>query len=159
MRLALRTGVAVGMSRAEYRKDQMPGLYWLTVSLQAVNIVACSLICFALLILPILGLDRGRIGGRAVSEIAALSAASDSYKADFGDYPAGANAAIFKALTGENSKQKVYFEPNKNQISSQGEVVDPWGTPYRFYRSGDVLNIRTAGANRKFGDQDDVVAE
>ena len=78
---------------------------------------------------------------RAEAEIAALSAALESYKADNGDYPSStdypnANVAtnsLYGALCLSN---KVYFEFNKGMTSSSG-IVDPFGSAYQ-YRTGSA---------------------
>ena len=76
---------------------------------------------------------------RAEAEIAALSAALESYKADNGDYPdsttyanSGLSAnSLYGVLCLSN---KVYFEFNKGMTSSLG-IVDPFGTLY-IYNTG-----------------------
>ncbi|MFA7345129.1 MAG: type II secretion system protein GspG [Terrimicrobiaceae bacterium] len=76
---------------------------------------------------------------RAEAEIAALSAALESYKADNGDYPTNANSGVASnSLYGALSPTsgKVYFEFNKGMTSSLG-VVDPFGTNYGYKYPGD----------------------
>ena len=74
---------------------------------------------------------------RAEAEIAALSAALESYKVDFGDYPlnslTGNNTNLVAALSPTNGK--VYFETNKSSLIS-GSYVDPFGTPYIYQYPG-----------------------
>jgi general secretion pathway protein G len=93
---------------------------------------------------------------RAEAEIAALSAALESYKAEYGDYPsnsttpglavsAGANI-LYKALVLSNEEYnplgKVFFEPSKgnsktNLFSSPDNYfVDPFGQPYQYQYPG-----------------------
>ncbi|MCX6971603.1 MAG: type II secretion system protein GspG [Verrucomicrobia bacterium] len=79
---------------------------------------------------------------RAEAEIAALSAALESYKADNGDYPASASYPN-NSVTASNSfykvlcpdAGKVYFEFSKGMTSSSG-VVDPFGTVYYYVYPG-----------------------
>ena len=100
---------------------------------------------------------------RAEAEIAALSAALESYKVDNGDYPLGTNAlAVRRALlplvgdtkpgggtisASELSNFKVYMELNAgqmNNLTSQkaptttSEIIDPFGTRYNYTYPGDV---------------------
>jgi prepilin-type N-terminal cleavage/methylation domain-containing protein len=101
---------------------------------------------------------------RAEAEIAALSAALESYKADMGDYPAetnnnvtsGTNSFLRAALApnGTNSfnpLNKVYFEFSKgmgtNTIISTAtneNVFDPFGNRYGYQYPG---NSTRSGAN------------
>lgn len=94
---------------------------------------------------------------RAEAEIAALSAALESYKADMGDYPMGppnattnqvtapsaSNAFLRAALSPSgpnalNLLNKVYFEfpkgmgTNTNPSVTNQAVLDPFGEPYGY---------------------------
>jgi len=96
------------------------------------------------------GLTLGTLGyvnrkgaeGRAKAEVAALSAAIDSYKLDFGAYPAPNN--LFKELTAQGpvNTNKVYFEPRSSMADNMvsGPFKDPWGTPYN-YRTNNLRNV------------------
>jgi len=83
---------------------------------------------------------------RAETEIAALSAALESYKADNGDYPQtnGANASQFLRSSLSPSSGKVYFEFSKTmgeksgQIDTNGPIVDPFGENYGYQYPGDA---------------------
>ena len=88
---------------------------------------------------------------RAEAEIAALSAALESYKADNGDYPVGTNGnPDTTASSGTNnaflraalapSSGKVYFEfpkgmgTNSTNIADPNQnIVDPFGGNYGYY--------------------------
>ena len=88
---------------------------------------------------------------RAEAEIAALSAALESYKADNGDYPEGTNGnPNTKTSTGTNNaflraalapdSRKVYFEFTKGMAGSNTystatnqAVLDPFGEGYGYY--------------------------
>ena len=76
---------------------------------------------------------------RTEAEIAALSAALESYKADNGDYPVGtatsANSAILYTNLSPTSG-KVYFEFNKSMIDTSQNVIDPIGNKYRYQYPG-----------------------
>ena len=101
---------------------------------------------------------------RAEAEIAALSAALESYKADMGDYPAGTNTNVSTgannflraalAPDGTNSLNtlnKVYFEFSKgmgtNTTLSKNidqNVLDPFGNRYGYQYPG---NTNRSGSN------------
>jgi general secretion pathway protein G len=87
--------------------------------------------------------NRKGAESRAKSEVAALSAAIDSYKLDFGSYPTN-QANLYRELTGTATgagavnTNKVFFEPTPQMlITNSGTVsfVDPWGSAYE-YRTG-----------------------
>ncbi len=92
---------------------------------------------------------------RAEAEIAALSAALESYKADMGDYPGGTNVApatnnafLRAALMPSgsnalNTLNRVYFEFTKGMSSSGANptatnvaVLDPFGGGYGYRYPG-----------------------
>ena len=95
---------------------------------------------------------------RAEAEIAALSAALESYKADMGDYPAGtnglstgtdtpgtSNAFLRAALCPTASGSKVYFEfskgmgTNSTNISDTNQaIIDPFGEGYGYMYPGST---------------------
>jgi len=77
---------------------------------------------------------------RAEAEIAAMSAALESYKADNGDYPTNANTNLdTNSLYGVLSPPsgKVYFEFSKGMTSSTC-IVDPFGTAYGYTYPGNA---------------------
>jgi prepilin-type N-terminal cleavage/methylation domain-containing protein len=92
---------------------------------------------------------------RAEAEIAALSAALESYKADMGDYPAWTNAApatgnAFVRAALAPSTGKVYFEfskgmgTNANISEPNQSILDPFGTGYCYQYPG---NTNRSGSN------------
>jgi len=74
------------------------------------------------------------------------------FKEFTGGYPIGNNVYIAKALLGQTDKKVLILSVRQNDLNDKGEIVDPWGTPFRFYFSGDEVLIRSAGANRVWED-------
>lgn len=81
---------------------------------------------------------------RAETEIAALSAALESYKADNGDYPTGTATApsgsnAFLRTNLSPSSGKVYFEFSKTMGDNltDGPILDPFGENYGYQYPGD----------------------
>ena len=66
---------------------------------------------------------------------------------------------ITKALQGDNPKQINFLKPDDgNRVNGNGELVDPWGTPYFFHQlSATDMEIRSAGPDRKMWSDDDLV--
>ncbi|HUJ71346.1 MAG TPA: hypothetical protein VLZ30_03825 [Verrucomicrobiae bacterium] len=92
--------------------------------------------------------------------IAALETACKTYHTKYGDFPAGDNSAIAAALLGGNSQKIVFLELNSRDMNPKGEVIDPWGTPYRFtLRNGQSPLIGSAGPDRIFDDDDDFLSD
>lgn len=163
---ARRSGVAVSSSKAEYRRAEVPLLYWLTLGLQGFNAVACFVVALALAgftVLFVLGSRQGHNVSRPRVEIMAIAAAAESYKADHGHYPTGDEATVARALTGAKPDGKLYLEWPARNIAPSGALLDPWGTPYHF-KSGEFLEIQSAGPNKRFEDpsvagRDDISTE
>lgn len=79
---------------------------------------------------------------RAESEIAAVAAALESYKADNGDYPAssGSSLALVTNLMPPAGTGKVYFE-FKPKYTNAGGWIDPFGGTYQYvYTNGSANN-------------------
>lgn len=74
------------------------------------------------------------------------------YKERVGSYPVGGNAAVAKALQGNNSKNVIILVGRKTELNDKGEYVDPWGTPLKIYFAEENVLIRSAGPNRRFDD-------
>ena len=81
------------------------------------------------------------------------------YSSRFGGNPVGDNAEITAALNGRNPGQVTFVNPEAGQgVNDRGELVDNWGTPFFFHQiSGTVMEIRSAGPDRKMWTADDLV--
>ena len=95
-------------------------------------IVIALIVILAGLTLATMGyVNKKGAESRARSEVAALSAAIESFKLDFGAYPSNAAALYTNLSVGD----KVYFEPNPQMLATNaGNVLfaDPWSTPYQY---------------------------
>ncbi|MFM8459869.1 MAG: type II secretion system protein [Chthoniobacterales bacterium] len=96
------------------------------------------------LVLSTLGyVNRKGAASRAESEVAALSAAIESYKLDIGSYPDPSN--LYSELTagGPVNTDKVYFEPTGGMVNTNGKsrtFQDPYGNAYN-YTTNATRNI------------------
>ena len=80
------------------------------------------------------------------------------YGTMFGGNPVGTNPEITKALQGDNPKHINFLKADGNRLNTNGELVDPWGTPYFFHQlSGTEMEIRSAGPDRVMYTTDDLV--
>jgi hypothetical protein len=72
--------------------------------------------------------------------------------------PVGENRDITLALTGTNRINFALIPPKHPAINAAGELCDRWGTPFRFHQlSGERMEIRSAGPDRRFATPDDAV--
>jgi hypothetical protein len=72
--------------------------------------------------------------------------------------PVGENVEITAALTGANEHQYAFIPPGHRAINARGELCDRWGMPFRFHQlSGKHMEIRSAGQDRRYLTDDDVV--
>ena len=82
------------------------------------------------------------------------------YRAVTGENPVGTNAEIMKALTGDNPKGAKLGPPEGQQLNSNGELIDRWGTPYFFHQlTSDRMEIRSAGPDRILWNEDDLTGD
>ena len=94
----------------------------------------------------------------AMVELQKVRSMINSYHTLFGQNPVGTNAEIMKALMGSNSHQAMLGPPPGQTLNAQGELLDPWGTPYFFHQlSGNDMEIHSAGPDRKMWTSDDLV--
>ncbi len=72
--------------------------------------------------------------------------------------PVGENEDITAALCGRNTLGVAFIARDHRAINPQGALCDRWGTPFRFHQlSGTRMEIRSAGADRRFGTPDDAL--
>ena len=116
--------------------------------MELLTVVAIIAILAALLLRTVGFIQTKSASARAEAEIAALSAALESYKADNGDYPINnvvnnpaqqppVNTVLLTALM--PSSGKVYFEFPKgmtNAYSGSTNIMDPFGERYGYCYPG-----------------------
>lgn len=83
------------------------------------------------------------------------------YASMFGGNPIGTNPEITAALNGNNPKEARFINAEAGmRINGNGELVDPWGTPYFFHQlSGTEMEIHSAGPDKIMWNQDDLVTK
>lgn len=95
-------------------------------------IVVALIAVLAGLTLSTLGyVNRKGAESRARTEVAAISAAIDAYKLEFGIYPS--SNSLVSELTGRGSlnTNRVFFEGMQSVITNN-RFIDPWGSPYNY---------------------------
>jgi hypothetical protein len=79
------------------------------------------------------------------------------YANALGGNPVGTNAEITAALQGDNENQLKLDLPGGSSINKNGELCDPWGTPWFFHQlSAKKMEVRSAGADRILYTEDDL---
>jgi hypothetical protein len=116
-------------------------------------ILACILL--GILLMPAFLQPPGRDEAQEESlatQGARLLEAFAAYQQEFGAYPAGSPEAMLRELRGENEKQIVFFETPPESVNEKGELLDPWGNPFRitFEPETQMPLIHSAGRNRLF---------
>jgi hypothetical protein len=88
-----------------------------------------------------------------------VSRAIRQYGEMFGGNPVGNNEEITAELSGKNPKHINFISTDAGmRVNDNGELVDPWGTPYFFHQlSGADTEIHSAGPDRKLWTADDIV--
>jgi prepilin-type N-terminal cleavage/methylation domain-containing protein len=143
----------------EKRKDEVGKRKGFTL-IELLVVIAIIAILAALVLQTAGYVQRKGATSRAEAEVAALSAALESYKADMGDYPTGTNgsdtgtaspgtnnAFLRAALAPDGSNSlnplnKVYFEfakgmGNSTNVSATNQpVLDPFGEGYGYQYQG-----------------------
>jgi hypothetical protein len=88
-----------------------------------------------------------------------MSRAIHQYGEMFGGNPVGNNQEITSQLSGKNPRHiNLVTEEAGMRVNGNGELMDPWGTPYFFHQiSGSDTEIRSAGPDKIMWTADDVV--
>jgi hypothetical protein len=113
-------------------------------------LTSAALLLFGFLF-PAIGLLRQREGvPEEKSTLNQLRAALRFYKEEYGAFPAGDAAQILAALRGRNDREIIIYEARSGTVNPKGELIDPWGTPYRFDLSDpEKPRVWSCGKNRR----------
>lgn len=103
--------------------------------------------------------------GLTPQEVQTVREAIDNLEFVFRDFatavggnPVGTNAEITAALRGDNEKQVKLEMPAGSTVNPQGELCDPWGTPWFFHQLSRLkMEIRSAGKDKQLYTEDDFV--
>lgn len=104
--------------------------------------------------------DLNGDGGTIRHDLELLNEVFGAWQSNFphAGNPVGENDEITAALAGDNPLHFAFIAPTHPAIDPEGRLRDRWGTPFRFHQlSGTVMELRSAGPDRKFGTDDDVV--
>ena len=92
------------------------------------------------------------------NEVQRIQGTVRKYRAAFGQNPVGSNPEITRALAGKNPSGARFLDAAGVEQNDAGELLDLFGTPYFFHPvSGSIMEIRSAGPDRKLFTADDIV--
>ena len=92
------------------------------------------------------------------NEVQRIQGTVRKFRAAFGENPVGSNPEITRALAGKNPTGAKFRDAASITLNDKGELLDDWGTPYFFHPvSGTIMEIRSAGPDRKLFTEDDIV--
>ena len=97
----------------------------------------------------------------AETAIENMSRAIRQYGQMFGGNPVGTNPEFARELGGDNPKHINFISTDSGmRLDADGELVDPWGTPYFFHQiSGSEMEIHSAGPDKVMWTSDDLVVK
>ncbi len=95
----------------------------------------------------------------AYDDVQSVHGLLEEFRRVFGAMPVGElNDEIVRRLQGENPRGLAVLPKTHPAINAQGELMDRWGTPYRFHpESSWEMNVRSAGPDRRMWTADDIV--
>lgn len=104
---------------------------------------------FLLVALVVPTLNVSKSVPRILTELPQLHVALRAYEMEYGTMPE--ISRIGPALFGDNPRKIVFYEVGKKQTNEAMEILDPWGTPYRFAVSSDgFVIVWSAGEDKQF---------
>jgi hypothetical protein len=97
----------------------------------------------------------------AYEDVQSVGILLEEFRRAFGAMPTGElNDEIVRRLQGGNPKGIAVLPKTHPAINAQGELIDRWGTPYRFHpESSWETTIRSAGPDKKMWSSDDILSE
>lgn len=94
---------------------------------------------------------------RAWQDLAHLQFMIRDFRLALGGNPVGNNAEIIGVLLGRNPRKIKLELPEGHRLNADGELLDPWGTPYFFHQiSSKEMEIRCAGPDLIMWNKDDL---
>ena len=95
---------------------------------------------------------------QAANEINQIQTACLGYYTEYAQMPdSPENSRLIKSLTGDSPRKIQFLSLNPRDLNSKGEMIDPWGTPFRITFDADsTVHVTSAGPDKVFGTADDL---
>src|SRR5690606_12801491 len=110
-------------------------------------LLLCLLLVFLLLPHVSVGFGPAKKAS-AKNAVFQLVVASALYTEQYGSPPTGNLSEILKTLGGSNPRKIVFAELNLDDLSKDGKLLDPWGSPYIYDLSDSSPWAYSIGKNR-----------
>ena len=122
-------------------------------------LLVCLFLVFAVFMLPGIIQPPGEVSAAHAAEVRELAHGLElallNYRRDHGKFPEGSEGEIVSALRAPNEKGVPYLDLPPAAVNDHGEMLDPWGTPFRitFDEKRNLPKIHSAGSNLIFEDK------
>jgi len=95
---------------------------------------------------------------KASSQASLIGVGCQAYETEYGTLPPTLeNHRLIKILCGDNPHKIEFLSLKPSDISPNGEMIDPWGTPFRItFDSDSKVLVISAGPDKIFGTPDDI---
>jgi hypothetical protein len=128
--------------------------------LEAVLVLAIILVLIGDMLLAGIGngLKAALPGPRASNDIVQICTACQYYVIEYGALPpTSENYRLKKILCGDNPRGIAFLNLRSSDFSLNGEMIDPWKTPFRIaFDSDSKVHVISAGPDKIFGTPDDI---
>lgn len=96
-----------------------------------------------------------------LDDVQTVTTLLEEFRRAFGAMPTGElNDEIVRRLQGENPKGIAVLPKTHPSLSPEGELLDRYGTPYRFHpESAWNMTVRSAGPDKQMWTSDDLISE
>jgi hypothetical protein len=87
-----------------------------------------------------------------------ISVACETFRMEYGALPETTeNYRLKKILCGDNLRKIEFISLKLRDVNVNGEMIDPWGTPFRIMFDDDFkVHVISAGPDKIFGTPDDI---
>jgi hypothetical protein len=95
---------------------------------------------------------------KASNQIIQICTACQNYATEYGTLPpTSENYRLIKILSGDNPRGIPFITLRPSDLSPNGEMIDPWKTPFRITFDPDSkVHVVSAGPDKIFGTPDDI---
>ena len=94
---------------------------------------------------------------RGLAELEEVQMMLRDFRTRMGDNPVGSNAEIMQSVMGGNPAAARLGPPPGQTLNADGELLDPWGTPYFFHQLSAIrMEVRSAGPDKTMWSGDDL---
>ena len=95
---------------------------------------------------------------KASNYVAQIYTACQAFRTEYGGLPESPeNCRLKKILGGDNPRGIEFLFTRPTDLNPNGEMIDPWGTPFRITFDPDSkVHVISAGPDKIFGTADDI---